>query len=121
MKKISCLLALIFLLLSGCSNSFSVIGYDDVEKIIVWTHQSERKASEDESSSILEQYNASKYSGSSNGEGGTPEFGVRIYLKNGDEINVNDFSGKVEVITKSKSFYLENQSLYETLKEAALS
>ena len=119
MKKTICFSMLILLFFSGCDNSFSMIDYSDVEKIIIRTHQSEREASEDEASSIIELYNASKYGGKATGEGGTPDFGARIVLKNGNEIRVNDFYGKVEVFAPNKAFYLESQELYEMIKEAA--
>lgn len=121
MKEIIIFLAMAVFLFSGCSRSFSAIDDTEIEKMVIWTHQSEREASADEMANIIEQYNTSKYDGKATGEGGTPDFGVKIILKNGDEICVNDFYGKVEVFTKKHSFYLESEFLYETLKKAASS
>lgn len=119
MKRLFVFLILALFLFSGCSSSFSAMDNTEVKKVIFWTRQSEREATADEMASILELYNTSKYGGKATGEGGTPDFGARIILENDDEIIVNDFYGKVEVLTKNKAFYLETQKLYETLKKAA--
>ena len=118
MKKLIIFLASALLLFSGCISSFSIIDNTEVKKVIFWTHQSEREATADEMANILELYNTSKYGGKATGEGGTPDFGAKIILENDDEIYVNDFYGKVEVLTKNRTFYLESQNLYETLKKA---
>ena len=118
MKKLIICLASALLLFSGCSSSFSIIDNTEVKKVIFWTHQSEREATADEMTNILELYNTSKYGGKATGEGGTPDFGAKIILENDDEIYVNDFYGKVEVLTKNRTFYLESQNLYEALKKA---
>lgn len=115
MKKLLVLMA--FILLTGCSNSFSAIHRDAVENIVVWTHESERKLTEAEALKAIEQYNMSEYGGRATGEGGTPDFGLIISLASGEIINVNDFYGKVEVFTQDKSFYLENENLYNFVKE----
>lgn len=119
MKKALCLCTFILLLFSGCGYSFSAIDSADVEKMIVWTHESRRELSEEEISGLMAQYNASSYGGKATGEGGTPDFGIKIVLRNGKELFVNDFYGKVEVIGDDRSFYLENPDLYKRMKEAA--
>ena len=66
---------------------------------------------------IIEEYNKSKYGRRATGEGGTPDFGLIIFFKNGQKTLVNDFYGKVEVSHNKKSFYLENENLYHLIKE----
>ena len=115
MKKSITLMFSLLILLTGC-NSYSTISLTDVESATVWTHESQRNLTEDEISEFLEQYNSSKYGGKSTGEGGTPDFGISITLNDGNEILVNDFYGKAEVYADKKSFYLENEELYELIK-----
>lgn len=119
MERILTSIFLVLFLFSECKSSFSAIERNDVEKIIIWTHESEREASANEISSILKFYNAADYDGKVTGEGGTPDFGLRIVLKNKDEILVNDFHGKVEVSVGNQAFYLKSQDLYATIEEAA--
>lgn len=122
MKKLIAVipLLLLLLLLSGCNDSFSAIDRNEVEKIIIWFNvQSKRELSEDEIIQIIDLYNASEYGGKATGEGGTPDFGLRIILNNNNEIRVNDFNSKVEVMVQNKTFYLESESLYNTIKDIA--
>lgn len=115
MKKSITLMFLLLILLTAC-NSYSTISLTDVESVTVWIHESQRNLTEDEISEFLEQYNSSEYGGKATGEGGTPDFGISIILNDGNEILVNDFYGKVEVYADKKSFYLENEELYELIK-----
>jgi len=62
-----------------------------VKKAVVWTHQPENQLTEDEVLKIIEEYNKSKYGRRATGEGGTPDFGLIIFFKNGQKTLVNDF------------------------------
>lgn len=117
MKKLFIFITLMVFLFSGCNNSFFKIDNTEVEKIIIWTHSSERELTANETANIIELYNTSTYDGKATGGGGTPDFGVRIILKNNDIITVNDFGGNFEVFMKNRAFYLENEVLYELLKK----
>lgn len=120
MKKIIIFLAVTLFLFCGCSGSLSVIDIADVDKVEIWTPQSRREATAEEVANLIELYNASQYGGKATGEGGTPDFGATILLKNGNEIAVNDFaSGKMEVFSTVETFYLESQDFYEALKKAS--
>ena len=79
MKKNVIILLAMVLSFTGCSHSFSSIEPNEVEKIIIWTHQSERELSKDNCVKIINQYNESVYGGEATGEGGTPDFGIIIF------------------------------------------
>ncbi len=116
MKKSIILMFSLLILLTGC-NSYSTISLTDVESATIWTHESQRNLTENEIFEFLEQYNSSEYGGKATGEGGTPDFGISITLNDDNEILVNDFYGKVEVIyADKKAFYLKNEELYELIK-----
>ena len=87
-----------------------------VDKIILWTHESERQLTAEETSDIISQYNASEYGGKATGEGGTPDFGLRIFTQDGEAVRMNDFYGKFEVFTEEGTFYLLNEQLYQFIK-----
>jgi hypothetical protein len=116
MKKNVIILLAMVLSFTGCSHSFSSIEPNEVEKIIIWTHQSERELSKDNCVKIINQYNESVYGGEATGEGGTPDFGIIIFNQNSQVISVNDFHGKLEVLTQNSTFYLENEDLYSLIK-----
>lgn len=90
-----------------------------VDKIILWTHESERQLTAEETSDIISQYNASEYGGKATGEGGTPDFGLRIFTQDGEAVRMNDFYGKFEVFTEEGTFYLLNEQLYQFIKNLA--
>ena len=116
MKRSIILMFSLLILLTGC-NSYSTISLNDVESATIWTHESQRNLTESEIFEFLEQYNSSEYSGKATGEGGTPDFGISMTLNDGNEILVNDFYGKVEVVyADKKAFYLKNEELYELIK-----
>jgi hypothetical protein len=118
MKKILFFLVLLCLLLTACKGPSFTIDYDNVEKAVVWSHQSEYQLTEDETSKVIEEYNKSKYGGRATGEGGTPDFGLSIFFEDGQEAWVNDFSsGVMEVYHNKKVFYLENENLYYLIKK----
>ncbi len=115
LKKSIILICSTLILLTGC-NPYKTLTPEDVESVMIWTHESQRDMTENEISEFLQKYNSSEYGGKATGEGGTPDFGIFILLNDGKEIRVNDFYGKVEVYADNKSFYLENAKLYELLK-----
>lgn len=42
---------------------------------------------------FIDLFNSSKYEGEGTGEGCTPEFGIRVYFRDGRYLLVNDFCG----------------------------
>ncbi|MBR2338567.1 MAG: hypothetical protein IKA63_03785 [Clostridia bacterium] len=104
------------------SPQFQAVDTDQVASVTVWNHENDRQLSAEEVTAVIEAYNAAIYGGKATGEGGTPDFGARILLKNGYTILVNDFSGKSEVFTNDlfgRGFYLESAELYGVVEELA--
>lgn len=101
---------------------FQAVDAARVESVTVWNHETDRQLSAEETATVMQVYNGATYGGKATGEGGTPDFGARILLKNGQTILVNDFSGKVEVFTNDlfgRGFYLESATLYSIIEELA--
>ena len=68
------------------------IEMSQVEKIVVWAENTEEyEVTAADSARFVELYNSSKYEGKGTGEGGTPEFGIRVYFHTGEYLCVNDF------------------------------
>ena len=116
MKRIILIpLSLLLCFLVGCNGRYQTVSIEDVESVSVWTHSGRYELTEDEATKFIELYNNSEYKGKATGEGGTPEFGVIISLKNGKEMHVQEFCGKhadFEAFGNAKnSFYLDNQEI----------
>lgn len=82
MKKLLALLCITVLCFSfsACGKSLDLIDVAQGEKVILWSHNGKYELTEEESKRLIELYNDSNYEGRANGEGGTPDFGVSIYL-----------------------------------------
>lgn len=123
MKKLIVLTTVIVILLSfcACSNGFSQIKADDVEKMTISTHRSLRELTKEECDLILEQYNQSVYGRKVDPAigGGTPNFNISIALKNGNDIALHDAFIRLEFSIRNKIFYIENEEFYDYVKELA--
>ncbi len=117
---VSLIIVLGTLLLTGCKK-VEPLDTDEIEKIVAWTQTDEYELRQDEIERIVELYNLSKHGGEPTGEGGTPQFGIRIYLNNGKVINVNDFSANDKDFEaficdsanqKTDEYYIINKELY---------
>jgi len=107
--------------LAACLGRLESVEGDQVEKIAIWrhSHQNEVFLEPGEAQSVLSMYGAAHYGGKATGEGGTPEFGLVFYLKNGERLYLNDFSEQPEFEAflrsengeKSDAFYVESDEL----------
>ena len=114
-------------LFTACQR-FERIETSQVERIVLWTQTTvdEYELNAEESAKFIELFNSSKYAGKGTGEGGTPEFGIRVYFRDGAYLRVNDFAalGKdLEVSLhdsegKEKAwYYISNEELYTFVSE----
>lgn len=133
-KIVSAFSALFLVIL--CVSLFSAcqrverIEANQVEKITVWTQtMQERELNADDSAKFMELFNSSKNEGKGTGEGGTPEFAIRVYFRDGTYLLANDFSGSAgrdfEVSlydsdgNKKEWYYISNEELYTFVSELA--
>ena len=115
-------------LFAAC-NKIESIEENQVGKIDAWVINSkeEYKLSSDEAKKFIDLFNAASYEGKSTGEGGTPQFGIRVYFSDGAYLQVNDFDGssKFEVYTskangvQSRCYYVSSEELYAFAAELA--
>ena len=109
-------------LFTAC-NKIESIEENQVEKIVAWIYvngEKEYEMTSDDTKKFIELFNTSKYEGKSTGEGGTPEFGVRVYFSDGACLVVNDFCGlsKFEVGFhkadggQRSSYYISSEEFY---------
>ena len=132
-KMVSVLSALLIValcvsLFTAC-NKMDSIEENQVEKIVAWVIDSEKEyeLSADETKKFIELFNTASYEGKSTGEGGTPEFGVRVYYSDGACLVVNDFCGlsKFEVAFRKadggqrSGYYISSEELYAFVAEVA--
>ena len=102
---------------------------NQVEKIVVWSQYTEEsELSADDSARFIELYNFSKYGGKGTGEGGTSEFGIYVYFRDGAYLCVNDFGclGKDLEVTlynidgaQNAWYYINSEELYTFMSEWA--
>lgn len=97
-----------------------------MERIEFWHQFGEGfELNAEDSARFIELFNASKYEGKGTGEGGTPDFGIRVYFRDGTSLSATDFSGKLEVsifsadAEKKAWYYLSSNELYAFLLELA--
>lgn len=116
-------------LLTAC-NRIERIEETQVEKIIVWVYdcgQKEYEMTSDDTKNFIELYNSSKYEGKGTGEGGTAEFGIRVYFRDGTYLLISDFSGfrKFEVTLRNAEgvrrawYYISSEKFSEFALELA--
>ena len=120
------IVALCLSLFAAC-NKMDSIEENQVEKIVAWVIDSEKEyeLSLDEANKFIELFNAANYEGKSTGEGGTPQFGIRVYFSDGAYLQVNDFDGlrKLEVYAgkangiQSRCYYVSSKELYALAAE----
>ena len=132
-KNTSVLSALFIVIL--CMSLFTAcqkvaqIEANEVERIAVWTQITEEcELNADDSAKFIELFNSSKYEGKGTGEGGTPEFGICVYFRDGIYLLVNDFcfAGRdFEVSLRDSDgntkawYYLSSEELYTFVSELA--
>ncbi len=122
------IVALCVSLFTAC-NKMDSIEENQVEKIEAWVinNEEEYELSADESKKFIELFNTANYEGKSTGEGGTPQFGIRVYFSDGAYLHVNDFAGvhKFEVYaseangSQSRCYYVSSEELYTFAAEMA--
>lgn len=115
-------------LFTAC-NKIEIIEENQVEEIVarVINSKEEYKLSSDEAKKFIGLFNAASYEGKSTGEGGTPQFGIRVYFSDGAYLQVNDFDGlrKFEVYAgkanevQSRCYYVSSEELYAFAAELA--
>jgi hypothetical protein len=66
-----------------------------VDRIVVWTQALKEPPQLDagEKGTIISLFNKARYMGKGTGEGGTPEYGVVVYLKDGSRMQISAFHG----------------------------
>lgn len=82
---------LVMACLAGCQKSVPPISEQDVESITIWFHFGERPLNEEEIDTFVRLYSNSAHNGKTTGEGGTPDYGVRVQLTDGTELRMNQF------------------------------
>ena len=103
---------------------------NQVEKIVVWVYdygEKEYEMTSDDTKKFIELYNSSKYGGEGTGEGCTPEFGIRVYFRDGTYLLVSDFCGfrKFEVSLRNADgvqqawYYISSEEFSEFALELA--
>lgn len=114
-------------LLTAC-NKMERIEENQIERIVVWVHgRKEYEMTSDDAKIFIELYNSSKYGGAGTGEGCTPEFGIRVYFRDGTYLLVNDFCGfrKFEVSLRNADgiqqacYYISSEAFSEFALELA--
>lgn len=118
---------LIFLCVGCATNQdFPTITAAEVESIHVWVQgtYNEMQLNTDDMQTFITLYNRSQYMGEATGNGGTPEWGVFVCYKNGDELYMNEFNGfedfevSLHTSTGKKAWcYINNQDLMRFLTE----
>ena len=119
--------AFIFLCI-GCtaSEDYPGISSTQVESVHVWVQgtYNEIQLNEDDMETFVALYNQSQYMGEGTGNVGTPEWGVFVCYKNGDELYINEFNGfedfevSLHTSTGKKAWcYINNQELMGFLTE----
>ena len=128
-KYIAIILAVTFVFLCiGCSasNDYPQISYAQIESVHVWAQgtYNDMQLNVDEMKTFITLYNQSQYMGEGTGNGGTPEWGVFVCYKNGDELYINEFNGSedfeisLHTSTGKKAWcYVNNQELINYLQE----
>ena len=122
------IVALCVSLFAAC-NKMDSIEENQVDKIAAWVIDSEKEyeLSADEAKKFIELFNTASYEGKSTGEGGTPQFGIRVYFSDGAYLYVNDFCGlaKFEVYSckangsQSRCYYVSSEELFAFAAEMA--
>lgn len=82
-------------MLAACKR-IKPIQENQVARIVVWAYSYGEKQYElpsGDASRFIEIFNSSKYEGAGTGEGGTPEFGIRVYFRDGSCLHITDFGG----------------------------
>ena len=97
------------------------INANRVEKIVFYADSNRSTGivlDADETKEFIKLFNASKYGGLTNGEGGTPDLGVAVHFRNGAILYVNEFGGhhnfeahRAHAIIKGKGYYLDSGEL----------
>ncbi len=100
--------------LSGCRHWHRSLETENIVSATVHTHTAEGALNKEEVARFVELYNAAAYDGKATGEGCTPEFGVRIALKDGESIYINEFCGRHDL--EVGRFYLESDELFEYMQ-----
>lgn len=130
MKKwMALVLFVVLVLLSvGCTakDDSTSISSAQVESISVWAGYSgdEKQLTKQETKTFIQLYNQSQHMGKANGNGGTPEWGVRVSFKNGDVLCINEFNGREDFEVSwytadgMKAWcYINNQELMDFITE----
>ena len=127
-RRIATILAALFVVILCVSllvitNRIEKIKDNQVEKIIIWSDtKGEYEFNSDETAEFINLYNSSKYKGKATGEGGTPEFGIRVVLRDGGRFNITNVCCSDEEFElsirnsdgeKENWYYFKNQSLYD--------
>ncbi len=102
------------------------IDANQVERIEVW-HQlgGSLELTADDSARFIDLYNSSKYEGKGTGDGGTPDFGILVYFRDGTYLSASDFFGKLEVSLRTADggqkawYYISSKELYTFVSELA--
>ena len=98
-RYIAVVLLFVFLFLCvGCAadeNGLEIFA-KEVASVHVWSQGKSGDILLDsaETATFIDLYNQSEYMGEANGNGGTPEWGICVSLKNGDELYINEFNGR---------------------------
>ena len=122
------IVALCVSLFTACNKTDS-IEENQVEKIVAWVinREKEYELTPDDAKKFIELFNTANYEGKSTGEGGTPQFGIRVYFSDGAYLQANDFDGlrKFEVFFRKAnkdqqhSYYISSEELYTFFAEMA--
>lgn len=111
-------------LLTAC-RGFRRIEESQVERVVVWNHSAERDLTSDETKRFIALYNASKYGGKKIVGESTPNFGIRVYFRDGTVMRTTDELGKLGVEfcdpdwTEITWNYVNSEELYDFASELA--
>lgn len=133
MKKQKLLQILSVLLIAALSISLFTachkieeIEESQVEKIVLWVHVKEDyELTAAEAAKFIELYNSSTCGGEGTGEGGTPEFGIVVYFRDGTTLRANDFEDSLEVTLHDSNeqrtawYYVKGEELYQFVSDLA--
>lgn len=113
-----CLAILILFSVVGCARHRHV-DIEQVDYVEVWSqpHSSQgHMLNEEDRARFVELYNGAESGGEPTGEGGTPDYGFRIVMKNGTIIRINEFCGKHDF---ESDVYLNSEELAVFAEELA--
>lgn len=120
-----CIVILCVSLFTACQK-IERIEASQVERIVIWAQNTEEyELNAEDAARFIELYNASKYKGKGTGEGGTAEFGICVYFRDGTCLRANDFFGKLEVSIHNVDgktrdwYYISSEELYTFVSELA--